>query len=84
MTKDTSQSKAIVKYTDTDLAVVKNWADRFGVAVNPGKCQAIIIGGSRTICRVDTSSLPPVVFNGMIVPYSGNVKNLGLQMDSTH
>ncbi|XP_063897719.1 uncharacterized protein LOC135118779 [Helicoverpa armigera] len=68
---------------NADLAVVKNWADRFGVAVNPGKCQAIIIGGSRNIIRVDTSSLPPVIFNGMTVPYSGNVKNLGLQMDTT-
>lgn len=68
---------------NADLEVVKNWSDRFGVEVNPTKCQAIIIGGSRAMSRVDGLGLPPLVFNGILIPYSCSVKNLGLHIDST-
>ncbi|XP_050558188.1 uncharacterized protein LOC126912056 [Spodoptera frugiperda] len=42
-----------------DLEAVSRWSDRFGVAVNPTKCQAIIIGSSRMMSRVVVAHLPP-------------------------
>ena len=68
---------------NADLEVVKTWSDRFGVVVNPTKCQAIIIGGSRAMSKVDGLGLPTLVFNGVNIPYSCTVKNLGLHLDST-
>lgn len=66
-----------------DLIAIKTWSDRFGVAVNPNKCQAIIIGSPRSMAKVDGASLPPVLFDGTIVPFSTEVKDLGLHIDST-
>ncbi|XP_047037583.1 uncharacterized protein LOC124642877 [Helicoverpa zea] len=68
---------------NADLEVVKTWSDRFGVVVNSTKCQAIIIGGSRAMSKVDGLGLPTLVFNGVNIPYSCTVKNLGLHLDST-
>ncbi|XP_022828356.1 uncharacterized protein LOC111357781 [Spodoptera litura] len=62
-------SDAISEMND-DLAAILNWSDRFGIAVNPGKCQAILIGGPRTLNGVDMASLPAVVFDGAVIPYS--------------
>ena len=47
-----------------DLDAVKNWSDRFGVVVNPSKCQAIMIGSSRIMSRVAVGSLLYTIFNG--------------------
>lgn len=65
-----------------DLSAISSWSARFGISVNPNKCQAIIIGSSRSLNKVDNASLPPVVFDGAIVPFSSDVKDLGLLIDS--
>ena len=66
-----------------DLMAIKSWSETFGVAVNPDKCQAIIVGSHRSICKLGFVSLPPITFNGMVIPLSPSVKDLGLQIDAT-
>lgn len=57
-------------------------AHEYGIQVNPSKkCQSIIIGSANQISRVDWTNLPAIVFDGVIIPYRDNVKNLGVQMD---
>lgn len=71
-----------VRRVNGDLEAICDWSGRFGLTVNPTKCQAIIIGSPRLLGRLDFSSLPPVTYNGAIIPLSPSVKNLGLYMDS--
>lgn len=68
---------------NSDLTAVQNWSKRFGIAVNPNKCQAIIIGSSRNLGSIDGAALPPISYNGVTVPFSRDVKDLGLIIDST-
>lgn len=75
-------SDAITKLNN-DLKSIKNWSDRFGLAVNPTKCQALIVGSHRNMSKISNFKLPPVVFNDIIIPFSRNVKNLGLHIDTT-
>ena len=68
---------------NNDLRTVCDWASRFGVTVNPLKCQAIIIGSLRQLSRLDCDAVTPILFNNTIIPYSPHVKNLGLVIDRT-
>ena len=74
-------SDAISKLNQ-DLSVVKNWSDRFGVAVNPTKCQAIIVGSSHSTRRLNGLALPPITYDGTVIPFSSDVKNLGVYVDT--
>lgn len=73
----------LIDSLNRDLMAIKTWSDRFGVAVNPNKCQAIIIGSSRSLSKLDGTTLPPVLFNSTVVPFSSDVKDLGLHIDSS-
>ncbi|KAM3962094.1 uncharacterized protein ACR2FA_003780 [Aphomia sociella] len=66
-----------------DLQHIFNWATTFGVAINPGKCQAIVLGSPRQLGRVDLNNIDPVLFNNSSIPFYSKVKNLGLVIDST-
>lgn len=66
-----------------DLHTIQEWSSRFGISVNPSKCQAIILGSPYLIKRLDLSLTPPIHFNGTLIPYSSQVKDLGLNIDST-
>ncbi|XP_026731845.1 uncharacterized protein LOC113496727 [Trichoplusia ni] len=66
-----------------DLDHVRDWSERFGLVVNPSKCQSIIVGSQRTLRRLEELAVPPIVFNGSIISVSQTVKNLGLLMDSS-
>jgi hypothetical protein len=49
-----------------------------GLCLYPEKSQALII----SLQPVPTTSIPPIVLNGCVVPYCDKVKNLGLIMNS--
>ncbi|CAH2086193.1 unnamed protein product [Euphydryas editha] len=66
-----------------DLLEVTNWSRSFGLAINPRKSQAIIIGSSKFISRINKSQLPPILFDVIEIPYSENVTNLGVLIDQT-
>lgn len=66
-----------------DLASVCKWADNFGLTLNTGKSQAIVMGHQRLISRVNINTIPRVQINGSPINYSLSVKkNLGVFMDS--
>ena len=66
---------------NSDLNQISAWAIKHGIIINPNKSQAIVIGGKKTLSKIDISSLPPIRINGNIVKYSKTVKNLGILMD---
>ncbi|CAK1598320.1 unnamed protein product [Parnassius mnemosyne] len=72
-----------VDIINRDLEYIKNWSDRFGLIVNPSKCQAIIIGSRRMIRRLKTVALPPIFFNSTEIQLCSTVKDLGLLIDSS-
>ncbi|KAJ8735149.1 hypothetical protein PYW08_014399 [Mythimna loreyi] len=71
-----------IEELNRDLEVIKNWSDRFGVAVNPTKCQAIIVGSPHSLRKLDGLAVPPVIFNNTVIPFSSEVKDLGLHVDA--
>ncbi|KAJ8732167.1 hypothetical protein PYW08_014897 [Mythimna loreyi] len=71
-----------IEELNRDLQVIKNWSDRFGIAVNPTKCQAIIIGSPHSLRKLDGLAVPPVIFNNTVIPFSSEVKDLGLYVDT--
>lgn len=67
---------------NADLRCIERWSKSYGLTVNPSKTQAIIIGSSRLISRIDRASIPKIMFGGISVPFSTEVKNLGIIFDS--
>lgn len=72
-----------IEYINNDLRHIAEWSKAFGLTVNPVKTQVIVIGSSRMISKVDWVNLPKAVFNGVTLPYSKEVKNLGVIIDQT-
>ncbi|KAM3963068.1 uncharacterized protein ACR2FA_002828 [Aphomia sociella] len=68
---------------EQDLVHISDWCKAFGLIVNPMKTQAIVIGSSRYISRINWNTLPRIVFNGVSIDYSEHVKNLGIYFDRT-
>ncbi|CAG9137853.1 unnamed protein product [Plutella xylostella] len=66
---------------NSDLEEILRWSRSFGISVNPSKCQAIIVGGSRLLSGLDYAAVPPVKFDGRVVPFSATVNDLGLIID---
>lgn len=56
-----------------DLRTIQNWAYENKFKLNVAKTQAIAISTNN-----ETRYLPPLWLNGLIVPYSDTVKNLGM------
>ncbi|XP_022816535.1 peroxisomal multifunctional enzyme type 2-like [Spodoptera litura] len=67
---------------NADLAALNDWSTSFGIAVNPSKCQAIILGSSRIFGRIDSATVPPLLYDGAIISLSSDVKDLGLHIDN--
>ncbi|CAG9124738.1 unnamed protein product [Plutella xylostella] len=64
-----------------DLDEILRWSQNYGISVNPKKCQSIIIGSSRLLSCLDYNTVPPVQFDGRVVPFSPAVTDLGLTID---
>jgi len=75
-------SKAITKI-NADLSQIQQWTTKYGIVVNPVKTQLVVVGSSRLLAKVDVSMLPRVILNGITVPFSEKVKNLGIYIDNT-
>ena len=72
-----------VQMVNTDLHRVSTWSKSYGLMINPTKTQAIVIGSSKLTSRIDWKALPPVILDGVQIPFCKEVKNLGLHVDST-
>lgn len=64
-----------------DLEAVKTWTDQYGLLVNPSKTQVMFVGGRFHLARL-AEPLPPVIFDGISLPYCASLKNLGLHIKS--
>ncbi|KAL0879002.1 hypothetical protein ABMA27_003982 [Loxostege sticticalis] len=73
---------SVVDTVNNDLSRILDWSKSFGLKVNPTKTQVIIVGSSRQIARIDWPALQPITFDGVQIPFSSTVKNLGIHMDS--
>ncbi|KAL0829839.1 hypothetical protein ABMA28_003322 [Loxostege sticticalis] len=72
-----------VQTVNNDLRRISEWSKSFGLKVNPAKTQVMVAGSSRLISKITWGSLPHIVFDGVQIPYSKEVKNLGVYLDSS-
>ncbi|XP_046417427.1 uncharacterized protein LOC124178234 [Neodiprion fabricii] len=66
-----------------DVAAVQEWSRANSLFLNASKTQAIILGSSSFVTRLNATPLPPVVVNGVPVPFSRTVRNLGFIFDGS-
>lgn len=79
---DVGSIREAISMLNSDLAQIHSWSKRYGVAVNPNKCQSIIIGGEKLSSRLDLSSLGTIQYDGSVIPFSAAVKDLGVVLDT--
>lgn len=70
-----------VNFMNTDLTKIVDWGKHHGLMVNPKKTQVILIGSSRLMNKKNFRMVPPIYFDGVHVPYSDTVRNLGVIFD---
>jgi hypothetical protein len=78
-----SDLSVIINKLNLDLLHIQRWSEKFGLFVNPSKCQAIVIGSPQQLGKLNFNSIPAVEFNGTPIPYSKSVKDLGVYLDNT-
>ncbi|KAJ4449364.1 hypothetical protein ANN_00762 [Periplaneta americana] len=62
-----------------DLASVAQWAQKFGLRLNPDESQAIIMGHQRALNKIDLATVSNTKINNTTITYSKTVKNLGVR-----
>lgn len=78
----TDNVSSTIASLNADLTHLLSWSKRYGIQVNPSKCQAIVIGSSRQLSKLKLSIYPPLHYNNCIIPFTQTVKNLGILVDS--
>lgn len=79
---DVDAINCAVAWINEDLRLIESWTKRFGVNVNPDKCQSIIIGSPRIIGRTPYDRLNPILFANTPIPLYSDVKDLGIHLDN--
>lgn len=72
----------VINLLNNDLLHLLSWSQRFGIKVNPDKCQAIIVGSTHQLRKIDHCNLSPLKYNDCVIPFSDTVKDLGLIIDA--
>lgn len=67
---------------NSDLEKIAHWSNCFGLSINLIKSQVIIIGSPYMISQVDSITVPTIELNGIAIPFSTQVKNLGIYIDN--
>lgn len=75
------QLSGAVDLINADLNCITTWCRQFGLKINHSKTQVMIVGSSQLISKVDLSTIPSIHFDGVPIPYSTSLKNLGLTID---
>lgn len=70
-----------IQQLNANLLIVEDWSKKYGVTVNVGKCQAIVLGSSYYLSCLNTVHLEPIIFDKVTIPLSPHVKDLGLYLD---
>ena len=71
----------IAKVND-DIEKLIAWAKRLGISVNANKTKAMICGSAHNLKLLETMSYPPIIVNGLAIPFSNVASNLGVLITS--
>ncbi|CAG9130425.1 unnamed protein product [Plutella xylostella] len=74
---------AAVTEINDNLEIISKWVKSFGLLLNPSKSQAIVLGSSRMLSKIDWTAVSRIQYDQSDIPYVSAVKNLGVIMDST-
>lgn len=72
-----------IQRLNEDVAAVFGWSCANSLSLNPLKTQSIILGSLPFVTRLNSAVLPQVLLNGVPIPFSQTVRNLGLRIDSS-
>jgi hypothetical protein len=65
-----------------DVTAIASWTKENSLLLNTSKTKAIIIGNPRLVNRLDLNIIPRVTIDTVTIPYSDNIRNLGLHMNN--
>ncbi|XP_044575217.1 uncharacterized protein LOC123259023 [Cotesia glomerata] len=66
---------------NVDAQSVADWARERGLEINISKTKAMILGSNSKLKQLEDMDLPPVVVNGVIIPYVNSTKCLGIHIN---
>uniref|UniRef100_A0A671XW58 Reverse transcriptase domain-containing protein n=1 Tax=Sparus aurata TaxID=8175 RepID=A0A671XW58_SPAAU len=80
-----SKPKAAIPPTSlsTCLEDIRSWMSRNFLKLNGNKTEALLIGSKSTLTKSQHTPAPPIIIDGFPVPFSPQVKSLGVILDST-
>uniref|UniRef100_A0A671U025 Reverse transcriptase domain-containing protein n=1 Tax=Sparus aurata TaxID=8175 RepID=A0A671U025_SPAAU len=66
----------------TCLEDIRSWMSRNFLKLNGNKTEALLIGSKSTLTKSQHTPAPPIIIDGFPVPFSPQVKSLGVILDS--
>ncbi|XP_059188467.1 uncharacterized protein LOC131971162 [Centropristis striata] len=67
----------------TCLEDIRSWMSRNFLKLNGNKTEALLIGSKSTLTKSQRTPAPPIIVDGFPVPFSSQVKSLGVILDNT-
>ena len=71
-----------IERLNEDIASISNWVENNYLVLNCTKTNAIIIGSSKLVNKIDYNSIPNIKLGNINVPFSSTIKNLGVTMSN--
>lgn len=71
-----------IRRANQDSAALVHWTQGSGIALNPCKVKAIIIGSRANLLKLRNMTLQPLVVDGVVIPLSESVTSLGLTLSN--
>ena len=65
------------------LQDIRSWMSRNFLKLNGSKTEVLLIGSKNTLSKAQTTTIPNIIIDGFPVPFSTQVKSLGVILDST-
>ncbi|XP_074102133.1 uncharacterized protein LOC141529488 [Cotesia typhae] len=72
------QLQEAVRQVNIDAQSVADWARKHGLEINLSKTKAMILGSNSKLKQLSNFDLPPIIIDGVIIPYVDTTKCLGL------
>ncbi|KAK2578397.1 hypothetical protein KPH14_012679, partial [Odynerus spinipes] len=76
-----SNLSGAIERLNRDVSAVLEWATENALNLNTHKTQVLILGSAPFLTHLNTALVPPVLFDGVPLPYLDSARNLGLLMD---
>lgn len=75
------QIQETVRQVSIDAQEIANWAKEHGLELNLSKTMAMIMGSNGKLRQIENLDVPPIVVNGIVIPYVKSAKCLGVQLN---